>query len=202
MEWLASQGAKIYLPVGHSPNVDLVADFGDRPLRIEVKTSTQGRRGRWEVHISTRGGNQSWTGLIKYFDPARCDYLFVHVGDGRRWFLPTGTLECRSGLTLGGRKYSEFEIEPGRPLAPNDAPPALESKAPGEYPSGQRGGAVNAMAMPSQVRILPPPSLATQCSNEAIGSRKDLRIGRARIWGKSQITIPAGPRRAAGLQGG
>jgi hypothetical protein len=59
MEWLASQGAKIYLPVGHSPNVDLVADFGDRPLRIEVKTSTQGRRGRWEVHISTRGGNQS-----------------------------------------------------------------------------------------------------------------------------------------------
>jgi bifunctional DNA-binding transcriptional regulator/antitoxin component of YhaV-PrlF toxin-antitoxin module len=26
-----------------------------------------------------------------------------------------------------------------------------------------------------------------------------VRIGRARIWGKGQITIPVGPRRAAGL---
>jgi PD-(D/E)XK endonuclease len=202
MEWLASQGAKIYVPVGHSPDVDLIADFGDRLLRIEVKTSTQGRRGRWEVHISTRGGNQSWTGLVKYFDPDRCDYLFVHVGDGRRWFIPTQRLESRSGVNLGGQKYSEFEIEPGRPLAPKQAPPALESKAPGEYPSGQRGGAVNAMAMPSQVRILPPPSAATDASSGGIRLPKDVRIGRTRIWGKGQITIPAGPRRAAGLQVG
>ena len=101
MEWLASQGARIYLPVGHSPDVDLIADFGDQLLRIEVKTSTHRRRERWGVLISTRGGNQSWTGLVKYFDPDRCDYLFVHVGDGRRWFIPTRRLESRSGLTLG-----------------------------------------------------------------------------------------------------
>jgi AbrB family looped-hinge helix DNA binding protein len=198
MEWLVSQGAHIYLPVGHSPDVDLIADLGDRLLRVEVKTSTHKRRGRWGVVISTRGGNQSWTGLVKYFDPDRCDYLFVHVGDGRRWFIPTRRLESRSGLNLGGRKYSEFEIEPGRPLAPNEAPPVLESKSPGEYPSGQRGGAVNAMAMPSQVRILPPPSVLAERS----GSRKDVKMGRTRIWGKGQITIPAGPRRAAGLQVG
>jgi len=201
MEWLASQGAHIYLPVGHSPDVDLIADFGDRLLRVEVKTSTCHRRERWAVLISTRGGNQSWTGLVKYFDPARCDYLFVHVGDGRRWFIPTRRLESRSGLNLGGQKYSEFEIEPGRPLAPNHAPPVLESKAPGEYPSGQRGGAVNAMAMPSQVRILPPPSIGTE-PDGAMGSPKEVRIGRARIWGKGQITIPVGPRRAAGLRVG
>jgi PD-(D/E)XK endonuclease len=203
MEWLASQGAKIYVPVGHSPDVDLIADFGDRLLRIEVKTSTQGRRGRWDVHISTRGGNQSWTGLVKYFDPARCDYLFVHVGDGRRWFLPTGTLECRSGLTLGGPKYSEFEVEPGRPLVVDSRQATLESRSPpGEYPSGQRTAAVNRQAQPSQVRILPPPSIAILPANAAAGSPKDVRIGRARIWGKGQITIPVGPRRAAGLRVG
>jgi hypothetical protein len=56
--------------------------------------------------------------------------------------------------------------------------------------------------MPSQVRILPPPSFATQHSNGAAGSPKEVRIGRARIWGKGQITIPVGPRRAAGLQVG
>lgn len=202
MEWLANQGAHIFIPVGHSPNVDLIADIGDRLLRVEVKTTTCFRRGRWAVLISTRGGNQSWTGLVKYFDPDRCDYLFVHVGDGRRWFIPTRRLESRAGLNLGGQKYSEFEIEPGRPLAPKQAPPVLESKTPGEYPSGQRGGAVNAMAMPSQVRILPPPSIGAKRSNGVTGSPQEVRVGRARIWGKGQITIPAGPRQAAGLRVG
>src|SRR5207249_4213201 len=89
----------------------------DRVIRVQVKTSNrQNERGRWEIRISTMGGNQSWNRLVKYFNASRCDYLFVHLGDGRRWFIPTGALECRSGLTLGGPKYSEFEIEPGRPL--------------------------------------------------------------------------------------
>ncbi len=58
------------------------------------------------------------------------------------------------------------------------------------------------MAKPSQVRILPPPSIDTQPSNGAIVSPKEVTIGRARIWGKGQITIPVGPRRAAGLRVG
>jgi hypothetical protein len=203
MEWLASQGAKIYVPVGHSPDVDLVAGFGDRLLRIEVKTSTQGRRGRWEVHISTRGGNQSWTGLVKYFDPARCDYLFVHVGDGRRWFLPTGTLECRSGLTLGGPKYSEFEIEPGRPLVSDSRHATLESRSPvGEYPSGQRTAPVKRLAQAFAGSNPASPISREPASNGGGGSPTEPRIGRARIWGKGQITIPVGPRRAAGLRVG
>jgi hypothetical protein len=62
-------------------------------------------------------------------------------------------------IHLGGIKYSEFEVEPSRVMVTQVADPALESAPePGEYPSGQRGGAVNAMALPSQVRILPPPS--------------------------------------------
>lgn len=188
MEWLASQGAHIYLPVGHSPYVDLIANFGNRLLQVQVKTSTRKKqRGRWEVHITTMGGNQSWNGLVKYFDASRCDYLFVLVGDGRRWFIPSHALECRSNLTLGGPKYSEFEVEPGRPLIGRPYDPALESgPALGEYPSGQRRAAVNRQAQPSQVRILPPP----------------LREGpsaRTRISKNHQITIPKGPFRAAGL---
>jgi hypothetical protein len=35
------------------------------------------------------GRNQSWTGVVKRLDPARFDYLFVLVGDGRRWFIPS-----------------------------------------------------------------------------------------------------------------
>jgi len=57
MEWLASQGYSIYLPVGHSPDVDLIADDGETILRVQVKTATGYRKGRWEVTLCTRGGN-------------------------------------------------------------------------------------------------------------------------------------------------
>jgi hypothetical protein len=66
--------------------------------------------------VATRGGNRSWSGLAKYFSAERCDALFVLVGDGRRWFIPSLDVEARSGLRLGGPKYEAFEVEPGRPL--------------------------------------------------------------------------------------
>jgi len=36
-------------------------------------------------------------------------------------FIPALAVESRSGLTLGGPKYSEFEVEPGRPILPRPA---------------------------------------------------------------------------------
>ena len=48
---------------------------------IQVKTSTvESSNGRFDVTLATRGGNQSWSGVVKNFSPAQCDYLFVHVG--------------------------------------------------------------------------------------------------------------------------
>src|SRR4051812_36442170 len=84
MMWLAEQGAKVYIPVSHSPDVDLVAEWDDQLARVQVKTSRHFVKGRWSVQLSTRGGNQSWNGTIKRFSPARCDLLFVLVGCGRR----------------------------------------------------------------------------------------------------------------------
>jgi hypothetical protein len=34
MEWFASKGASIAVPVGHSPNWDYIAELGDRLLRV------------------------------------------------------------------------------------------------------------------------------------------------------------------------
>jgi hypothetical protein len=118
MEWFASKGASIAVPVGHSPDWDFLAELGDRLLRVQVKTSTSYRRGRWEVSICTRGGNQSWSGLVKRFDPLRCDYLFVVVADGCRWCIPATAVEGGVALRLGGPKYAVFEVERGRPLPP------------------------------------------------------------------------------------
>ena len=39
IEWFTRAGAVVSTPLGHSPDYDLIADFGDRPLRVQVKTS-------------------------------------------------------------------------------------------------------------------------------------------------------------------
>jgi Holliday junction resolvase-like predicted endonuclease len=116
IEWFGHHGYALYLPLGHSPDVDLIAERDGALTRVQVKTSTVHRDGRWEVMVATRGGNQSWTGVAKYFSASRCDALFVLVGDGRRWFIPSQHVEARSGLRLGGPKYASFEVEPGHPL--------------------------------------------------------------------------------------
>ena len=116
MCWLATQGATVFIPGGHSPDVDLIANFGDEVVRVQVKTASHYRNARWEVTLCTRGGNQSWNGIVKRLDPRRCDTLFAHVGDGRRWYIPTRALDGASGILLGGPKYATYEIDRGAPL--------------------------------------------------------------------------------------
>jgi Holliday junction resolvase-like predicted endonuclease len=196
MEWLAGRGARLFIPVFHSPDIDLIAELDDQLLRIQVKTCVcRDRPGRWSVHIATRGGNQSWNGIVKYLDSSRCDYLFVLVGDGRRWFIPAQALEGRSGLSLGGPKYSEFEVEPGNPIIPPRASTIAASPR-GSAGAGEPGRTVNSVAKPEWVRIPPPPSPSV---------RSELPAGpsaRTRVSRNHQITIPLGPFRGAGLRVG
>jgi hypothetical protein len=114
MEWLVSVGAALYMPFGHSPDVDIVADIDDRLLRVQVKTCGLFIKRRWQVSLVTRGGNQSWSGIVKQFSPQRADYLFVHVADGRRWLIPATEVAGGTGILLGGPKYAAFEVERGR----------------------------------------------------------------------------------------
>ena len=112
MLWFGAQGAGVFVPLFHSPDYDLIADWGEGPARVQVKTSTCLRKGRWDVTVCTRGGNRSWNGLVKRLDPLRYDYLFVLVGDGRRWFIPAPEVGGGTGVHLGGPRYAEFEIDP------------------------------------------------------------------------------------------
>jgi Holliday junction resolvase-like predicted endonuclease len=123
IEWLTSIGALVAKPLFHSPDYDVIAEIEGRLVRIEVKTCTRRTPyGRWEAQLCTHGGNQSWTGTAKLFDPRRCDYVFVHVGDGRRWFLPTSALQVARSVCLGGKKYAGFEIASGAPLPAETTP--------------------------------------------------------------------------------
>jgi hypothetical protein len=71
-------------------------------LRVQVKTSTFRRAGRWEVALATRGGNRSWSGTVKRLDPTRSELLFAVVEDGRRWCIPTAELGGGTQALLGG----------------------------------------------------------------------------------------------------
>jgi hypothetical protein len=224
IEWLTSAGATVLLPLGHSRDYDVVADANGRLLKVRVKTSTQvsttarGHR-RYVVALATRGGNQSWNGTAKPLDPDRADYLFALTDGGRRWFIPSGMLEARFAIALGGAKYSEFEIEPGRALRElvyaAGPPPAqaavsagcagsgLDSAADsGEYPSGQRMAAVNRPAQPSQVRLLPPPFRPRPGFPPSKYDRMTGRNGQAVLNQKRRVTLPRQACIGAGLQDG
>jgi PD-(D/E)XK endonuclease len=198
IEWLTRAGALVLLPFGHSPDFDLVAYVNGWLLRVQVKTSTQqlttpeGQR-RSTVALVTSGGNQSWGGTRKKIDPTRFDYLFALTGDGRRWFIPSTMLEARTSITLGGPKYSDFEIESSGSI--QDLVYATERHiespiASGEYPSGQRMAPVKRPAQPSQVRILPPPFRSRKRFSHTRYERSRGRKGESIINQKRRVTIP------------
>jgi hypothetical protein len=128
MLWLGAQGAAVFIPVFHSPNFDLIADWGAGLVRVQVKTGTHFRNRRWGVAVCTRGGNQSWSGLVKKLDPRAYDYLFVHVGDGRRWYMPSSAVGGECAISLGGPRYASFEVEPGEPLPAYSAPLSVPAR--------------------------------------------------------------------------
>jgi hypothetical protein len=108
--WLTRAGFGVWVPLGHSPDADLIAQRDDRLLRVQVKTSTGLRNNRYEVSLATKGGNRSWSGRVKTIDPSRYEYLFVLVGDGRQWFIPAAQIAAKTMVLLGGPKYAAFEV--------------------------------------------------------------------------------------------
>lgn len=220
MEWFASQGALVWTPLGHSRDADLIAEINGHMLRVQVKTSTQSamtpkEHRRWRVMIATNGGNQSWSGATKTFDPACVDLLFVLVGDGRRWLIPAKVIESQRQIALGGSKYAEFEIDRGtaieRLIYPEVSPPLESASQAGGAPeSGEPGRPVKSVALLEWVRVPPPPldpppvhdfgpseRVAAEAAIDA-----PLRFQRTQISSKHQITIPSIPFRGAGFQPG
>jgi hypothetical protein len=73
-------------------------------------------------------------------DPSRYDFLFVLVGDGRRWFIPSHVVRGRRRVIVGGPKYSEFQIEIGDDDRAKEGASTIEVH-PGERRSGRAGPA-------------------------------------------------------------
>jgi hypothetical protein len=216
IEWLTRRGATVLFPLGHSPDYDLVAEVDGRLLRIQVKTSTYVERApnghhRYQVQLATNGGNQSWTGVAKKFDPSRFDFLFVLTGDGDRWFIPAPAIEGTTQVSVGGPKYSEFEIGPGRPideLVYGAPAPSLESEPRrGSADVGESGETVNLVPrllsgfeshLPHSESPAPPQPRFQPSKYE----RKLGKSGRAVINQKRRVTLPQEALLSSGLRDG
>lgn len=190
---LTELGAIVSVPLFHSPDYDLIAEFAGGLARVQVKTSTCRGGSGFSVRLATSGGNRSWTGLVKRFDASRCDLLFVLVADGRRWLIPSTEIEAGHGITLGGPKYSEFELGPA---GPHSSRHSRIARGRGSAGVGEPGRSVKSVPRAEWVRFPPPPL----SSPESPGA--GTAIGRTRISGRHQLTIPMAPFAAAELHVG
>ena len=114
--WLMGRGWLAGLPIGNNPDYDVIAESDSRLVKVQVKTTRYFHKSRWCVGLCTAGGNQSWTGVIKLFEPDRYDYLYAHTACGRRWFIPSQHIDGGRAIQLGGPKYEAFEVDSGPPL--------------------------------------------------------------------------------------
>ena len=200
MAWLASIGAQVWIPIGHSPDVDVIAELEGRLHRVQVKSSSCQKGERFAVGLCTNGGNQSWTGAVSFFDHVRCDFLFVWLIDGRRWFIPSTAVDGKRGINLGGPKYAEYEIRADGEV-PEASAGRLQCPSPigGSAAVGEAGEPVKFVPSAEWVRIPPPPSKNGSRHLQGVRSKP---TGRATISPGHQITIPIGPFTAAGLSPG
>ncbi len=98
IEWLTGIGATVLIPVGHSPHFDLVAAVRGRLWRIQVKTSTicsitTNGYERYAVQLADSRRQPELGRSMQEASIRPSDYLFVMVGDGRRWMIPTCEFE-------------------------------------------------------------------------------------------------------------
>ena len=130
MLWFWAQGAAVFVPLGHFPDYDLVADWGEGAMRVQVKTSPVVVKNRWRLAVCTMGGNQSWNGLVKRLDPSRYDYHFA-LGATVAGGCPSGEVRGGRCIYLGGPTYANLELDPD-PMGLETAAEAasfLESKS-------------------------------------------------------------------------
>jgi hypothetical protein len=210
VEWLLSKNAVVLVPFGHSPDYDLAAQVGDQLLRVQVKTSTQVSMGpdghrRSSVALATSGGNRSWDGTRKLIDPTRFDYLYVHTGGGRRWFIPAAALDGHSSIVLGGPKYCEYEIEPGRPITElvyGDTPSIESTARPGGVSKRSTDGDCKSSGSAFAGSNPASPISTARPVEPTKYERKLGQSGQAVINQKRRITIPQRAFFEAGLENG
>ena len=101
-------GYCVSIPLNDSQDYDLIFEIDDQLVKIQVKTSRYTEpSGSYTVQLRRTGGNQSYH-TAKPFDASKVDYLFVLVGNGDTYFIPTHQIDTVNAITVGN-KYQEYK---------------------------------------------------------------------------------------------
>jgi hypothetical protein len=108
--YFTKMGYTVCIPLTDSQNYDLIVENGTIQ-KVQVKTSNYVvKSGGYEVALGTCGGNQSFN-TVKKFDPSQVDLLFITLGNGQSYCIPTSILPKKDRRTITiGKKYSEYKI--------------------------------------------------------------------------------------------
>jgi hypothetical protein len=103
-------GITVSVPLTDAQEYDLVVDIGGVLKKVQVRTSLQLQNGKYKVDLRTKGGNQSWNRVVRYFQDSHVDLLFALTGDGKAYCIPAGEIDSRSCLNPGSDKYAQYEV--------------------------------------------------------------------------------------------
>jgi hypothetical protein len=136
------------------------------------------------------------------FDPTRFDFLFVLVQDGRRWFIPSGEIEGRHCIRVGGDKYSEFQIGQTEPLDYAEGGRSKLDPARGGAGVGEPGRPVKSVPSFAEWVRFPPPPLSPPAGGELVSGGEHPAIGRTRMSSNHQVTVPLAVAGASSIEPG
>lgn len=97
--YYTSCGISVSVPLTESQRYDLVIDRNGLQ-RVEVKTTTYKRHGKYVALLKTCGGNQSGAGKTSPFSSEDADILFICTPEGD-YEIPAAEVGCVSSITLG-----------------------------------------------------------------------------------------------------
>jgi hypothetical protein len=102
-----SLGYTVSIPLTDSQSYDLIVDNGTIQ-RVQVKTTSLKKSGKYLVNMRTMGGNQKryW---CKKMDKSEVDILFILTDDHSIYIIPTKDIKSESGLTLSD-VYKNFKV--------------------------------------------------------------------------------------------
>ena len=94
-----------------SSKYDLIIDDECGSLkRVQVKTTDFKKNSKsWLVSICTSGGNKSCN-IKRLRQDDDYDILFVLNGEGRCWSIPMSEISSGHSITVGNKKYNEYEL--------------------------------------------------------------------------------------------
>ncbi len=102
-------GYTVSIPNTDNAKYDLIVDNG-KLLRVQVKTTSyKVKSGSYQANLKTCGGNQSWSGIVKYIVASDTDLALIVCDDGSMYEFPSNVIAGKTNVTLG-EKYNKYKV--------------------------------------------------------------------------------------------